>query len=252
MNIETYLARLSYKETLQPSYKTLCALQAAHMRAVPFENLDIVPLHRPIRLDEASLWEKIVVRKRGGFCYELNGMYAWLLKQIGFEVTYLNARVFNRAGVMGIEFDHLALLASIPGSATRWLTDAGFGDSFIEPLRLEGGEQPQGKRAYRLESITGGYVAWQRNYDGSWERLYFFDLLPRTFPSDYEAACAYPQKSPESSFTRRGVISRVTPDGRVTLEPDKLILTKYGERTEQVITPEDWPRLLSEHFGVVL
>lgn len=252
MNIETYLARLDYTGSLEPSYETLRALQTAHMYAVPFENLDIVPLHRPIRLDELSLWDKLVVHRRGGFCYELNGIYAWLLRHVGFEVTYLDARVFKRSGELGIDFDHLTLLAKTPGSETQWLTDVGFGDSFLEPLELGEGEQAQGQRAYRLESSAGGFISWQRDYDGAWERQYFFDLIPRRFPSDYEAGCSYHQKSPESSFTRRAVISKATPDGRITLEENKLIMTRYGERTEQPVVAEDWRRLLSERFGVVL
>jgi len=252
MNIETYLARLDYTGPLEPSYETLRALQTAHMCAVPFENLDIVPLHRPIRLDEASLWGKLVVHRRGGFCYELNGIYAWLLKHVGFEVTYLDARVFKRSGELGIDFDHLTLLAKTPGNETQWLTDVGFGDSFLEPLDLREGEQAQGQRAYRLEHSAGGFISWQRDYDGAWERQYFFDLIPRRFPSDYEAGCSYHQKSPESSFTRHAVISRATRDGRITLEENKLITTRHGERTEQPVAAEDWRRLLSERFGVVL
>ncbi len=252
MDVDSYLARLSYAAALHPNYEILRGLQAAHMHAVPFENLDIVPLHRPIQLNEDALWKKIVVRERGGFCYELNGLFAWLLKQAGYEVTYLNARVFTRAGRLGIDFDHLALLVSAPGDSTHWLADVGFGDSFLEPLMLQEGEQPQGLRAYRLEQSADGYIAWQRNYDGSWERLYFFDLKPHNFPAEYEPACTYHQKSPESSFTRRAIISRVTPDGRISLEQDRLIITKNGGRQEQPVSPQEWPNLLWEHFRVRL
>jgi N-hydroxyarylamine O-acetyltransferase len=77
------------------------------MFQVPFENLDIAR-ERPIRLTEEALWDKIVVQKRGGFCYELNGLFAWLLRQSGFDVSYLNARVYNGQGQLGIDFDHLA------------------------------------------------------------------------------------------------------------------------------------------------
>ncbi len=90
METGAYLDRIGFTEPVKPDARTLRGLQTAHMRNVPFENLDI-ELKRPIRLDEGSLWKKIVVEKRGGFCYELNGLFAWLLKQIGFHVTYLNA-----------------------------------------------------------------------------------------------------------------------------------------------------------------
>jgi N-hydroxyarylamine O-acetyltransferase len=95
MDISAYLKRIDYAKPVKPDVQTLSGLQFTHMDHVPFENLDI-QLKRPIHLDEGSLWNKIVINRRGGFCYELNGLFAWLLEQIGFEVAYLNARVYNR------------------------------------------------------------------------------------------------------------------------------------------------------------
>lgn len=252
MDLSRYLDRIDYKGTADPTPATLRSLHRAHMLAVPFENLDIVPLHREIHLDEPALWEKIVLHRRGGFCYELNGLFAWLLRQCGFDVTYLNGRVFTRAGKLGMDFDHLTLLVRAPGEAATWLADVGFGDCFLQPLVLQDGEQPQGPRSYRLEKNTAGYIVWQRDYDGTWERQYFFDLKPRSFPADYEAACAYHQRSPESHFTRASIISRVTETGRVSLEQDKLIVTQNGVREERPIVPAEWATMLQEHFGVVL
>jgi N-hydroxyarylamine O-acetyltransferase len=253
MNIPTFLARLNYSNPVKPDAETLHGLQFAHLITVPFENLDI-GLKRPIQLSEEALWEKVIIHKRGGFCYELNSLFAWLLKQIGFDVTYLNARVFNREGNLGIDFDHLALLVRVPNQPARWLADVGFGDSFNEPLSFEErGEQVQGLRAYRLEQTSDGYITWQKNYDGSWERQYFFDLQPRNFPTDYESACLYHQTSPESSFTRGSIISRATPDGRVSLEDGRLIITTNGQRKERLVAnQEEYRALLKEHFGVVL
>jgi len=136
MNVTTYLERIHYAQPIKPDVETLRELQHAHMLTVPFENLDI-GLKRPIKIDETSIWEKLIIQKRGGFCYELNGLFAWLLKQIGFEVAYLNARVFNREGKLGIDFDHLALLVQIPSQPERWLSDVGFGDSFTDPLNFD-------------------------------------------------------------------------------------------------------------------
>ncbi|HUE97647.1 MAG TPA: arylamine N-acetyltransferase [Anaerolineales bacterium] len=253
MDALLYRARLQYSESIKPDVQTLQGLHLAHMRNVPFENLDI-GLKRPIRLTQDDLWDKIVLQRRGGFCYELNGLFAALLKQLGFEVTYLNARVYNRAGEPGIDFDHLALLVQVPNQLERWLVDVGFGDSFNQPLRFEEqGEQPQGLRSYRLEQTAGGYIVWQKNYDGSSERQYFFDLQPRSFPADYEAACLYHQTSPKSSFTRGSIISRATPDGRVSLEDERLILTKNGQRSERPIANKDeYYALLRQYFDITL
>jgi len=252
MDVAAYLKRIGFGGSLKPDPRTLQGLQAAHMRRVPFENLDI-GLKHPIRLDEQSLWNKIINNKRGGFCYELNGLFAWLLQQIGFDVTYLNARVFDREGKMGIEFDHLALLVQVPGRSERWVADVGFGDSFTSPLSFEArGEQTQGLRAYHLEEINKGYVVWQRNYDGTWEQQYFFDCQAHKFPDEYEAACLYHQKSPKSSFTQWSIITRATNDGRVSLEDGRLILTKNGQRMEKPVSKEEHRILLREHFGVEL
>jgi len=253
MDIQTYLTRIQYVKPVRPDAQTLEGLHLAHMQQVPFENLDI-GLKRPILLTEEGLWNKIAVQKRGGFCYELNGLFAWLLKEIGFDVTYLNARVYNRKGELGIDFDHLALLVNIPGQRTRWLADVGFGDSFNLPLNFEErGEQKQGLHSYRLEETLGGYITWQQNYDGSWEREYFFDLKPRNFPTNYESACSYHQTSPESSFTRGSIISRATPDGRVSLEDGRLILTKNGQRSVRLLQSKDeYYIFLKEYFDVTL
>ena len=253
MDILRYLARLGYSEPIRPDVQTLRGLHLAHMFNVPFENLDI-ELRRPIYLTEEALWNKIVIQKRGGFCYELNGLFARLLQTIGFDVTYLNARVYNSEGQLGMDFDHLALLVQIPGQAERWLVDVGFGDSFNEPLRFEGGtEQSQGLRSYRLEQIPDpeGYIVWQKNYDGSWERQYFFHLRARKFPEEYESACLYHQTSPQSSFTRGSIISRATPTGRVSLEDGRLILTEEGERSQRPIEDKDnYHKLLKLYFNI--
>ena len=255
MEPHIYLERIGYVAPIKPDVQTLRGLHLAQMRSVPFENLDIRQ-KRPIRLTKEALWEKIILQKRGGFCYELNGLFAWLLQQSGYDVTYLNARVYNRDGELGIDFDHLTLLVQIPNRDGRWLVDVGFGDSFNEPLSFEEpGEQPQGLRAYKLEQTADpdGYIVWQKNYDGSWERQYFFDLQPRSFPKDYESACFYHQTSPKSSFTRKSIISRATPEGRVSLEDGRLILTTEGQRSERPIADQDeYQILLKQYFDIPL
>lgn len=253
MDVPLYLARLEYSGPLKPDAQTLQGLHRAHMLKVPFENLDI-GLNRPIKLHEAALWDKIVVQKRGGFCYELNGLFAALLRELGFRVVYLNARVYNQAGELGIDFDHLALLVQSPHQSGRWLADVGFGDSFNAPLRFEEqGAQVQGLRSYRLEKSSDGYTTWRKNYHGPWERLYFFDLQPRNYPSDYQSACLYHQTSPHSSFTRGSVISRATPEGRISLEDGRLILTENGRRSEHPLENDaEYRAFLKQYFEVRL
>ena len=145
LNITAYLDRINYRGSLLPTAETLRALQVAHLLAVPFENLSI-HAKEPIVLEDEALFIKIVERRRGGFCYECNGLFAALLRALGFNVRMLSAEVANAAGVFGPAFDHMTLMVSLE---QRWLVDVGFGDSFREPLRLdEQHEQLQGRRAY--------------------------------------------------------------------------------------------------------
>ena len=131
VEIARYLERISYHGSREPILSTLQALHEAHLLAVPFENLDIA-LGRAIVLDEASLWTKIVEHHRGGFCYELNGLFAQLLLALGFQVDLLSAAVARETGGFGPDFDHLTLLVHLEQD---WLADVGFGESFRQPLR---------------------------------------------------------------------------------------------------------------------
>src|SRR5438552_2368577 len=133
MNIDAYLKRINYRGSLAPTAQTLQQLQVAHLLTVPFENLSIHSAE-PIILGDDALFEKIVVRRRGGFCYELNGLFAALLRELGFEVAMLSAQVADAQGTFGPDFDHMTLLVN---QDERWLADVGFGDSFSEPLLLD-------------------------------------------------------------------------------------------------------------------
>lgn len=270
MDVQAYLDRIGYRGALAPTAATLRELHRAHLLAVPFENLDI-PLGRPIVLDQDALFDKIVTRRRGGFCYELNGLFAALLRELGFGVTMLSAGVARADGGFGPDFDHLTLLvqgqgdrgqataAAAPPTPTsqapapdRWLADVGFGDSFREPLRLvEDLEQPQDGRSYRIDRDGESLTLMQRDGAG-WEPQYRFTLQPRQH-AEYAAMCSYHQTSPDSSFTRKRVCSLATPDGRVTLSDRQLIVTTRGVRAEETLPDESaYHAALREHFGIDL
>lgn len=253
MNLADYLQRINYRGVREPTAATLRALHVAHLQHVPFENLDIYR-RRLFELDPAALFDKIVTRQRGGFCYELNGLFALLLEQLGFSVTRLAARVFNKDGILGPEFDHLTLHVTCPDeSNSAWLVDVGFGDSFLKPLRFaEHGEQADGLRAYRIEPDAVYRTVWERNYDSTWTRQYRFDLQPRQL-SEFAPMCAWQQTSPESSFTQRRVCTRATPEGRLTLSETRLISTVNGQRDERLLDgEEEYQAVLREKFGILL
>ena len=252
MDLTAYLDRLHYHSSLEPTASTLRALHMAHLQHVPFENLDICQ-RRLFDLDPAALFDKIVTRRRGGFCYELNGLFALLLEQLGFSVTRLAARVMDKDGILGPEFDHLTLQVRCPDESASWLADVGFGDSFLEPLHFEEqAEQPDGLRAYRIEHVEQDRWVWERDYDRTWARQYRFDLQPRHL-SDFDAMCVWQQTSPDSSFLTRRICTRATPDGRITLRDMRLVTTINGQRRERVLESEaDCEVVLHEHFGIVL
>jgi N-hydroxyarylamine O-acetyltransferase len=250
MNIDAYLKRINYQGARRPTAVVLRDLQTAHMQAVPFENLSIHS-GQPIILEVNALFDKIVRRRRGGFCYENNGLFAALLRQLGFDVSLLAAGVIGPDGEFGPEFDHMTLMVKLE---ERWLVDVGFGDSFPQPLRLdERGDQPQGRRVYRITADGDHFTLWQREPLAAWSARYRFTLQPRAY-ADYTEMCHYHQTSPHSPFTQRRVCSRATADGRLTLSDLRLITTTLaGERQEQPLASEaEFTAVLRDQFGIVM
>lgn len=252
MNVQAYLSRINYDGPLEPNADTLCQLQVANLVAVPFENLSI-HANEPIVLDDEALFRKIVERRRGGFCYELNGLFSALLRSIGFKVSMLSAQVASTEGDFGPEFDHMAVLVTLED---RWLVDVGFGDSFVEPLRLSTRDsQVQRDRSYRIDADGERWVMWQQkpvDERVEWKPQYRFTLKSYQY-SDYAARCEHHQKSPLSHFTRSRICSRLTPRGRITLSGMSFITTEGAERSERAVSGQaEYGDLLREHFGIVM
>ena len=244
-----YLARIGDRGALTPAVDTLQRLHLAHLLHVPFENLDI-HLGRPIVLDVDRLYQKIVDGRRGGFCYELNGLFAALLDALGFEVTLLSARVARADGGFGPEFDHLVLLVHLE---QPWLADVGFGDSFRVPLRLQPDlVSAQAFGTYRLQQ-TGETWSLQTFEEGDgWQTDYAFTLQPHAL-ADFAPMCHYQQTSPASHFTHKRVCSRATPQGRITLSDRRLITVEGARREERVLANEGEVRVvLLRDFGIAL
>lgn len=250
MNIEAYLERINYHGSIMPTVETLRQLQIAHLLAVPFENLSI-HAKQPIVLEDKALFTKIVEQRRGGFCYEANGLFAALLRALGFKVAMLSAGVADSEGGFGADFDHMALMVTLE---QRWLADVGFGDSFREPLLLdEQGEQVQGRRAYQIVADGNHLILRQRDGDDKWEAQYRFTLQPYKY-ADYMEMCRYHQTSPDSHFTQSRICSRTTEEGRVSLSEMRFIQTsESGKRQERTLaSQEEYEMMLREHFGIVI
>lgn len=249
MNVAAYLDRIGYRGLTEPTSETLRILHRRHLETVPFENLDI-SRSRPIVLDENMLVRKIVEEHRGGFCYELNGAFAALLRALGFQVTLLSCRVARENGTESPEFDHLALRVDLEQT---WLADVGFGDCFLEPLVLQPEiEQKQEVGIFRIIETLASLAVERQQPDLSWKAEYRFTLTPRTL-QDFTAMCHFHQTSPDSHFTQNRICSLVVPNGRITLADSKLITTKNGIRQERILASEEERRaVLEQCFGIVL
>jgi N-hydroxyarylamine O-acetyltransferase len=250
--------------TQAPSLPLLAALHEAHLLAVPFENLSI-HYGQPIILDEAALYDKVVRRRRGGFCYELNGLFAWLLRGLGYTVDLLSAEVAEEDS-FSAPFDHLTLrVRDLDGSdGADWLADVGFGDSFRRPLRMQPGLAQDGADGYdyRLREASPWLMLERRDAalptstldaaDADWEPQYRFTPQPHTL-SDFVDRCDYQQTSPQSHFTQRRICSLALPDGRISLSDLRLITTIQGQREERTLGSEqEYRATLAQRFGVVL
>jgi len=248
MDIKSYFNRINYTGSLAPTEETLKCLQVANLLTVPFENLSIHS-KQPIILEDKALFDKIVRKRRGGFCYELNGLFAALLRALGFNVAMLSAQVAKEEGGFGPDFDHMTLMVTLE---QRWLVDVGFGDTFREPLLLDEQEiQAQGERVYQIIGDNTHLILMERKNGKEWQPQYRFTLLPYQY-ADYEEMCRYHQTSPHSHFTQKRICSRATSNGRVTLEENRMIITanEHKRKERAVTSKEEYMSLLHEYFGI--
>jgi N-hydroxyarylamine O-acetyltransferase len=276
--VDAYLRRLGVPRPVSPTADALRELHLRHLQAVPFENLSI-HLGEGIVLEEKRLLDKVVGAGRGGFCYELNGLFGALLAALGFEVTLLAARVYGDGGRLGIPYDHLALrVRTVEGSV--WLADVGFGTHSHYPLAFgERGEQADpggmfrvaesgpeaagvrgaeyGERKSRAaDSADLAGVAAPTDLDvlRNGEPEYRLETRPRVL-GDFVAAAWWQTTSPASHFTQSLVCSRLTDDGgRVTLSGRGLTVTAAdGTRDmRELATDEEVLAVYRERFGIEL
>jgi N-hydroxyarylamine O-acetyltransferase len=245
--INGYLERLGVSGG-EPTAPRLRELHEQHLRRIPFENLSI-HLGEPIVLGIPELFAKIVSGGRGGFCYELNGLFAELLRGIGYDVELLSCAVYGPDG-LGAPFAHLALSVGTPDGDERWLADVGFGRHSVGPLRLgtsEDQDDPNG--VFRLATTTAGDIDVSLNG----KPQYRIEPRPRTL-DDFVPTCWWQQTAPESHFRVGPVCSRLTESGgHVTLAGRLLITTEGGERTESTLGSDDEVlAAYDKHFGVRL
>ncbi len=249
MEIERYLERIGVAtRNATPDLNGLRLLQRSHLLGVPFENLDI-HWRRPIVLDTGKFFAKIVGERRGGFCYELNGLFNELLRATGFRTRLVSARVSNGQGSFGPEFDHLAIVVTI--GEKEYLADVGFGDFASEPLAIVPDiEQTDANGLFVLRRAEFGTLDVRKKTHEGFKSEYVFDLRGRHL-SEFAAMCEFHQSSPESHFTRGRLCSIMTGDGRKTLTEGKFIVSVGDARTETVVeTPSQFDEILFGEFQI--
>ena len=250
MDVSSYVDRISYRGDISSTLQALRALHLAHVMAVPFENLDG---YRgvSVSLEPADLFAKIVTGRRGGYCFELNGLFSLLLEAMGFEVTRLIARVWYGAKPP-YPRSHQVLLVRVGGEP--WLVDVGFGgNGLLEPIPLAvGHEARQLEERFRLLSGESGEYLLQAWIHGEWDSLYSFSTQPCQ-PVDYQYANYFHSHSRDSLFMQRRVCTIPTREGRTTLVDQSLSIRRNGKNEKSVVESDAaYARVLHEHFGIVL
>jgi N-hydroxyarylamine O-acetyltransferase len=235
VDLGDYLKRIDCGDVdLSVSLESLRILQRRHLLAVPFENLDI---HWKVRieLDPSKFIEKIVGRRRGGFCYELNGAFNELLRRLGFRTRLVSARVADGRGGFGPEFDHLAILAEIDD--LEYLADVGFGAFSAAPISLDPDvEHFDEVGVFKVRRFGESLEVVKRSADG-WISEYLFTRVGREL-REFAAMCEFHQCSSESHFTKGKLCSLMTPEGRITLTDRSFVKTK-GVRREEIAIDSD-------------
>lgn len=245
MDTSRYLQRILYSDPTNHELSTLIQLQRQHLLTVPFENLDI-HLDKPIVLEVEKMFQKIVLLQRGGFCYELNGLFGQLLQELGFKVKYLAAKVIQE-GHPPSDFDHLTLCAEVQGR--QYIVDVGFGAFIMYPLLFE------------LEVVQtdpqGSFIIHKNNDDflickvvGSQEEPQFeFTLKDRSL-DEFKDRSLYYQKDQKSHFRKKMMISKAMKGGRVTLTLDALkISINNKEERVPVHDQTHFETLLVQYFN---
>lgn len=247
MNTTSYLKRMGIEAVTAVDEGLLKRLHRQHVRSIPFENLDIA-WRKPISLDPEAIFTKVMDRKRGGFCYELNSLFCRLLQKLGFRSHLISCSIMTEESSFSPLFDHMAIIVDMED---RWLLDVGYGDLFIEPLLLTNpNPQKDQFKTYQLMKRNEEYVLSESKNGVNFQPRYTFNTEARKL-ADFEEQCYWKQYSPDSYFVKNRICTLPHPKGRTTLFNDKLIRRRDRKREETVIDhPAHYDLMLKRYFGI--
>jgi N-hydroxyarylamine O-acetyltransferase len=246
VQISRYLARVGYTGDPAPSLTSLRGLHRAHLLAIPYENLDI-HFGVPMTLDPERIFAKLVDERRGGWCYEMNGLFGLVLETLGFDVRRVSGTVGRAERGWRAQGNHLVLIVTLE---RRWIADVGFGDGFLAPLPLEPGTYTQSFLRYRVSRDGPRWRVDNHAHGGA--DGFDFTLTARTL-SDFGTQCRELQTSPDSPFVRTTVCERFTRHGLVMLRGATLReVTAAGVTTRLLQDGDEFASTLRERFGLDL
>jgi arylamine N-acetyltransferase len=252
VDVAAYFDRIGYRGPADPTVETVHALVAAHNRSIPFENLDPLMGIPVVDLSAAALTDKLVHRRRGGYCYEHNGLMGYVLDELGFGVERLAGRVvwLNPDGPLPAQTHHV-LSVTVPGVDGPLLVDVGFGgQTLTSPIWLEAGPvQETRHEPYRIRERGTGYQL-EAEVRGEWQPLYMFDTRPQP-RIDLEVGSWYVSTHPDSFFVTGVTAALVTDDARWNLRGRNLTIHRAGE-TEKIRfdTAAEVLDALTDRFGI--
>jgi len=246
MDVQAYLKRISVKEQSVVTLDFLTKLQKHHMEIIPFENLDVTRKIE-IKLNLERFYEKIMDKQRGGFCYELNGLFQQLLTKLGFQAHFISCTVKRPSGWAKPD-THAAIIVNL---GEPYLVDVGFGDSVRQPVPLSGEERTDVSGTYRVIKNEDNLFDLQRFEDEKWRILYRFSDTVKQL-EDFSEGCLYNQTSPDSTFTHGDIVTIATELGRITLSDLTVTVTKNGEKEKWEITEDEKDKYIEKYFLIKL
>jgi len=248
MELEKYLARFDASAFKEVSLQNLEHLQNLHLQHIPFENLDVIR-GTPIYLNLKTIYEKVVKNNRGGYCYELNGLFHSLLVKLGYDAHLVSATVLRQTGEWAKPDTHAALLVHLN---EPYLVDVGFGAATPRvPVPLNGLEQTDASATYSIDQHEGNLYDLIRQSETEKRTLYRFNIGKKNL-IDFHEGCVFNQVAKESSFTHTDIVTRAIPTGRMTLADQTLTVIENGVRTKSELSSEEKVRVLRDLFFIKL
>jgi N-hydroxyarylamine O-acetyltransferase len=266
MDLKAYFDRIGFRSEARPDVATLTALHRAHLQAIPYENLD-VQLGRVVTTDPKAAFDKIVIRRRGGWCYEMNGLFGAALVEIGFKVMRMAGAATREVTGDSTIGNHLVLLVELDGEP--WIADVGFGDGSLEPFPLKPATMTIGGYALRLEALD---ERWWRfhNHEFGGAKSFDFVVAPAD-PALLAEKCQWLQSAPESGFVQNAVAQRFRDGEILALRGRVLRRVCPGGKQERILASADelvgvlagdfgldlpeaaglWPRIVTRHEQVM-